>query len=401
MNYQPSKEILDKYVSVLVNYGLNGCKGIKKGDVVFLQVPECAKPMLFALRKAVLKSGGYPIIQYIPDGFSREFYEIANDDQLTFFPAKLLRGRIDQIDHIISIEAEENPTELKGIDPKKIMKSSKAFKPYIEWRTKKENEGKFTWTLALYGTEAMAKEAGLNLEEYWEQIIKACYLDEEDPINKWKEIKKEIERIKKKLDSLKIEKLRIKGEKTDLVVGLGKNRKWLGGDGMNIPSFEVYISPDYRKTEGHIQFTEPLYSYGNLIKNVYLEFKNGKVTKASASEGEEVLKEMIATDDGSSRIGELSMTDSRLSRITKFMATTLFDENVGGKYGNTHLALGKAYRDSYISDPSKVPEKNWDKMGYNDSVVHTDIVQTSNREVTAYLEDGKEIVIYKDGKFTI
>ena len=177
MNYQPSKEILDKYASVLVNYGLNGCKGIKKGDVVFLQVPECAKPMLFALRKAVLKSGGYPIIQYIPDGFSREFYEIASDDQLTFFPAKLLRGRIDQIDHIISIEAEENPTELKGIDPKKIMKSSKAFKPYMEWRTKKENEGKFTWTLALYGTEAMAKEAGLNLEEYWEQIIKACYLD--------------------------------------------------------------------------------------------------------------------------------------------------------------------------------------------------------------------------------
>ena len=88
MNYQPSKEILDKYASVLVNYGLNGCKGIKKGDVVLLQVPECAKPLLVSLRNTVLKAGAHPIVQYLPDDMQREFYSLANESQLRFFPEK-------------------------------------------------------------------------------------------------------------------------------------------------------------------------------------------------------------------------------------------------------------------------------------------------------------------------
>jgi aminopeptidase len=83
------------------------------------------------------------------------------------------------------------------------------------------------------------------------------------------------------------------------------------------------------------------------------------------------------------------------------MAETLFDENVGGKNGNMHLALGKAYRDSYTGNPGKVSKKKWEKLGYNDSVIHTDIVSTENRVVTAELRNGKKIVIYKNGKFVI
>lgn len=203
------------------------------------------------------------------------------------------------------------------------------------------------------------------------------------------------------MNSLHIEKLRVTAEDTDLSIGLGKDRKWVGGRGANIPSFEVFTSPDFRKTEGKIRFTEPLYEYGNLIKNVYLEFKNGKVVKAEAKEGEKVLKEMINTDEGSCRVGEYSLTDARLSRITKFMAATLFDENVGGKYGNTHLALGKAYKECYTGDVSKVSKEKWNELGYNESSVHSDIVATSNREVTAYLADGSSRVIYKDGKFLL
>jgi len=399
--YQPSEEILDKYADVLVNSALGDCKGIKKGDVVFIQVPECAKPMLVSLRRAVLKAGGHPIIQYMPDNIAKEFYELANEEQINFFPAKYLKGRIDEIDHSIFIEADTNPHELKSVEPKKMMEKSKAFKPYMEWRDEKENAGKFTWTLALYGTEAMAKEAGITLEEYWGEIIKDCYLDEESPREKWKEIFNEVERVKDKLNSLKIKKLRIRGVQIDLTIGLGENRKWMGGSGRNIPSFEVFISPDWRLTEGKIRFNQPLYRYGNLIKGARLEFKNGEVVKAEADEGEQVLKEMIVSDEGSKRVGEYSLTDSRLSRITQFMATTLFDENRGGEYGNTHIALGKAYQDSYPGDPSKITKEQWKEMGYNDSAVHTDIVSTENREVTAFLEDGREMVIYVDGKFVI
>ena len=83
------------------------------------------------------------------------------------------------------------------------------------------------------------------------------------------------------------------------------------------------------------------------------------------------------------------------------MGETLFDENVGGEQGNTHLALGKAYKDSYVGDPSRPSKEEWAAMGFNDSAVHTDIVATSRRKVTATLEDGSERVIYEDGRFRV
>ena len=136
-----------------------------------------------------------------------------------------------------------------------------------------------------------------------------------------------------------------------------------------------------------------------MIKGVRLEFKNGKVVKSSAKLSEKLLKEMINTE-GANMVGEFSLTDRRFSKITKFMGETLFDENMGGKFGNTHIALGKAYQDSYPGNISKVKKGIWKKMGYNDSSVHTDIVATSDRNVTATLVSGKKIVIYRKGQFT-
>ncbi|MFC2136357.1 aminopeptidase, partial [Bacteroidota bacterium] len=290
MTFKPTEKQLEKYADVLINFALNSCKGIKKGDVVLVQVPECAKPMLIHLRRTVLKAGGHAIIQYIPDDISREFFELAKDYHLDFFPDKYLKGLIGQIDHSVYMIAETNKKELEGIPSKKIMRRQKAFKPYMEWRIKKENKGKFTWTLGLYPTDAMAKEVGLTIEQYWKQIVKACFLDEKNPIKKWKEIQHEQERIKKELNKLKMEKVHVKSKRTDVWVKLGQNRKWLGGGGRNIPSFELFISPDWRGTNGYVQFTEPLYTYGHLIENVYLEFKNGLVIKSKASKGEKILK---------------------------------------------------------------------------------------------------------------
>jgi aminopeptidase len=398
--YHPSKKILEKYADVLINFALNSGKGVKRGEVVLLQVPESAKPILIELHKAVLKAQAHPIIQYIPDGMERNFFDYANSEQVGFFPARYLKGRIAEVDHMVGIIADTDKHELEGIDPKMIMEKSKAFKPYMDWRNKKENEGKFTWTIALYGTKAGADEAKMSEEKYWDEIIKACYLESKNPVKVWQGILAEIERVKNKLNSLKIRKVRIESSRTDLTIVLGDNRKWMGGGGRNIPSFEIFISPDYRYTEGHVYFTEPRFKFGNLIDDVYLEFKQGRVVKATARSGEKVLKEMIATK-GSDMVGEFSLTDSRLSKITKFMAETLYDENVGGKYGNTHIALGAAYKECYPGNYNKVKASEWKKMGYNDSVIHTDLVSTENRTVTAWLPNGKTKVIYKDGKFTI
>ncbi len=405
MSFVVSQKILDKYADVLVNCALNDGKGIKRGEVVLLQVPECAKPLLFSLRRAVLKAGGHPIVQFFPDGdtrtsFARDFYKYASTKQLTFFPKKYLRGRIDEIDHSIGILADYKVHELKGINPKKIMLSQEAMLPYKQWMEDKESAKKFTWALALYGTKAMADEVNLTEKEYWNQIIKACYLDSPNPVKKWRAIMNQTLLLKKKLDSLRIQKIHLEAKNIDLWVGVGKNRNWLGGTGRNIPSFEIFISPDCRLTEGKISFNQPLYYFGNLIKGIALTFKKGKIIKATASENEKLLKEMIKVK-GANRIGEFSLTDGRVSHITKFMGTTLYDENRGGKEGNTHIAVGSAYKDCFPGNPSKVSKKQWASMGYNESAIHVDIISTEKRRVTAFLEDGSQKVIYKNGKFVI
>jgi aminopeptidase len=217
----PSPLILQRYAKVLVDFALNDGKGIKKGDVVRLNVSESAKPLYVALRDQILKSGGIPLTNYMPDDVARGYYELANHDQLTYFPIKMTRGMVEDVDHSISIISDTNLHELEGIDPKKILARNNSFKQLREWWNEKENKGKYTWTLALYPTPAMAREAKMSLKDYWQQIINACFLDQKDPIAKWKNVFSEVSRLQTKLNKLAIEKVHIEGEGIDLWVRLG------------------------------------------------------------------------------------------------------------------------------------------------------------------------------------
>ena len=400
------KNLLKKYAQVMVHYALNNGKGINKGETVFLVGQECSKDLFMAIAKEIYKAGGNIVTHYLPNNIreyslARFVLETGGDEQISFFAKPYWQGIVDSIDHILSIISEPDIHVFEGLPSSKISMMNSARAPYMQMREKKELEGKLSWTLCLYGTQSMADEAGLTLEDYWTQIIEACYLREEDPVSKWKQIQNEINEIKTKLDDLEIEKLYIKGDGVDLEIKIGKNRKWLGGTGRNVPSFEVFTSPDWRGTNGYINFNQPLYYSGKRISGVSLQFKDGVVITSSAKENEDALKEMIAQDNAD-KVGEFSLTDKRHSRITKFMATTLFDENVGGEFGNTHIALGNAYKDTYPGDISNVSTEEWNEMGYNlCPKVHTDIVSTTNRTVTAFLADNSEKIIYKDGMFVM
>jgi len=400
------KNLLKKYAQVMVHYALNNGKGINKGETVFLVGQECSKDLFMAIAKEIYKAGGNIVTHYLPNNIreyslARFVLETGGDEQISFFAKPYWQGIVDSVDHILSIISEPDIHVFEGLPSSKISMMNSARAPYMQMREKKELEGKLSWTLCLYGTQSMADEAGLTLEDYWTQIIEACYLREEDPVSKWKQIQNEINEIKTKLDDLEIEKLYIKGDGVDLEIKIGKNRKWLGGTGRNVPSFEVFTSPDWRGTNGYINFNQPLYYSGKRISGVSLQFKDGVVITSSAKENEDALKEMIAQDNAD-KVGEFSLTDKRHSRITKFMATTLFDENVGGEFGNTHIALGNAYKDTYPGDISNVSTEEWNEMGYNlCPKVHTDIVSTTNRTVTAVLADNSEKIIYKDGMFVM
>lgn len=396
--YQPSDTVLRKYADLLVKFALNGGRGVVAKQVVQLNVPDCAKPLFEHLLRSVLEAGAYPKVNFIPTNTDRILYEYASDDQLTFFPATFKRSEVDLIDHQVSIVSDANPSELQHIDSKKIFRAMDARKAQREWIFEKELRGAFSWTLALYGTPAMAKEAGLSVEEYWEQIILACFLDRDDPIAEWKEVHRHQMRVMENLNALEIEWLHVEGEHIDLTVQIGPHRQWFGGSCRNIPSFEIFTSPNWRGTSGTIFFNQPLYRYGNILRDITLEFRDGIVVRADAKVGKDVLLSMIERTNAN-KIGEYSLTDRRFSRITKFMANTLFDENIGGRFGNTHLALGRAYKDTFPGNQSTVTKEEWEKWGYNDSPEHTDIISTQDRVVTATLRNGKKMVIFKDGQF--
>ncbi len=405
MAYVPSQEILDRYASVLVEFALGGGRGVQPGEVVRVLAPESAKPLYAALNRAVWRVGGHVIGAYQPDddhtvNLARDFYEAASPEQLDYFPARYTRGLIDELDHQVTVIAPSEPRSLAMVDPARIMRRGEAMRQLLDWRGEKENAGRFTWTLGLYGTPGMAKEAGMDVEAYWEQIVHACFLDSEDPLARWREVVRGLEETRRWLDALDIEQVHVEGEDVDLWISIGEQRRWLGGRGRNIPSFELFTSPDWRGTRGWIYCNQPLYRYGSLVRGLRLTFADGRVTDARAQANEHVLKEMIATE-GAERVGEFSLTDRRFSRITRFMAQTLYDENFGGDYGNTHIAVGRSYQDAFAGDPAAVAPEEWQRLGFNSSSVHTDVVSTSNRVVTASLRGGDERVIYRDGEFQL
>ncbi len=404
MSYEPNQEILERYARLLVNFALGEGEGIHPGQTVHVVGREETKPLFAEVCRAVWRAGGNVIQQLLPSqdercNLERDFYELAGDEQLDFFAAKYRRGLLDETDHAIYLEGDDHPQAMRDVDPQKILRHQASYLPLIQWEQEKEAAGRLHWTIGMYGTAAMAAEAGLTVEQYWEQIIRACFLDDADPVARWRETIAAIHHYRDWLNSLPIDRLHVEAEGIDLWLTLGERRRWVGGSGRNIPSFEVFTSPDWRGTNGHVTFSEPLYSHGKIVRGVRLEFRDGLVTQATADENAELIQQIVSAPGGN-RLGEFSLTDARLSRIDRFMASTLYDENVGGPYGNTHMAVGMSLSDAYDGDPTAVTDEEWEELGFNlKAAVHNDIVSTTDRTVTAIMRDGGERVIYAGGRF--
>ncbi len=396
----PSKKILENYAKVLIDFALGKGQGIKEKQIIYLQYDSEALPLALVVYKRILEKGAYPMVKNIDESFQKVMFENAKDHQLKFFPKEYTKTLVNTIDHRIYLIAPTDPFLLKDIDPKKIIIANSEKQQLRKWLFEKEDQGKLTWTLCLYGTKGMAHEAGLSIKEFWQEIINACYLGSGNPIPTWKTTFRQINDLKKKLNELPVEKYHMVSEKTDLYISLGEKRIWQGGSGVNIPSFEIFTSPDWRGVNGKIFFNFPLYRYGNIIKNIHLEFKDGVVVKAQADQNEGLLKALIAQKNAN-KIGEFSLTDIRFSKISRFMANTLYDENFGGQFGNSHLAVGTSYHDCYNGDIKKMKEKDWEHLGFNESVEHCDIINTNDKMVEAILKDGSKKIIYKSGQFVL
>ncbi len=394
-----NEKTIEKYADVLI-WGLKTAnKKLKKYDTVLIR---CDLPGLGLGEKVYSKliEQGYNVsFRTMPTpNMERAFYEKTDEKQRKFIPFGE-KEFFENLNGNIYIHAPASLTHLKGVDTKKQADVAVSRKFLRDIMQKRESKGLFGWTLCTFPTEELARQARLSLKDYTDQIIKACFLDEKDPVKKWADAFKNIAEIRKWLDSLNIKEVYVNSQNTDLTVVIGEKRKFLGGSGHNIPSFEIFTSPDYRYTKGVYFANLPTYRGGNYIEKIKLEFKDGKAVKISAEKGQDYLVKTMNTDEGAKMLGEFSLTDVRFSRITKFMADILFDENHGGKFGNCHIAIGSAYTDTFNGDSSKLSKQDQKRLGFNDSAVHWDLINTEDKTVKAKLKEGKIITLYEKGMF--
>ena len=395
-----SKKQLDKYADVLL-WGLKTARNgrFKRGDVVLVQFDLPAVHLAEILQGKLLDMGMNPVMRSgLSPVMEHNFYKKANNRQLVF------RGSwqddlYENINGRIYLHSPASLTHLSDIDPNRIGKVAVAMKPLRDIMRKREEQGDLGWTLCMMPTEELAKKAGLSLKRYTNQIVKACYLNKPDPVGAWKDVYKDAMAIKGWMNSMKVEYYHIESERIDLRITPGDTRKWVGISGHNIPSFELFISPDWRGTEGTYFANQPSFRSGNLVEGVRLTFKRGLVSKATAKKGDAFTNKQLSMDKGARRIGEFSLTDKRFSKINRFMASTLYDENYGGRYGNCHLAVGSSYTDTYDGDPATLTKEMKAKLGFNDSALHWDLVNTEKKTVTAHLRSGEQVVVYENGMF--
>ena len=391
---------LNRYADVLL-WGLKKARTemFRRNDNITIRYDHAAVKLAEILQSKILDMGMNPILRAAATPqMDKNFYERANNKQLMFH-APGDKELNNNLNGNIYLHAPESITHLRHIDPKRIGRAAIARKPLRDILWKREEQGRFGWTLCMLPTQELADKAGISMKEYTSQVVRACYLDKKDPVKEWDRIYREAISIKKWINSMDVKYYHVISDNIDLKITPGKKRRWIGISGHNIPSFELFISPDWRGTNGVYYANQPSFRDGNYVEGVRLEFSRGSVVKVSARKGKDFATKQISMDKGSRRVGEFSLTDKRFSMIDRFMANTLYDENYGGKYGNCHLALGMSYSDTFDGDPSRLTRAIKNRLGFNDSALHWDLINTENKQVIGHLHSGEDVIIYEDGVF--
>jgi aminopeptidase len=391
---------LQRYADVLL-WGLKTARRhrYRKNDIILIQYQHAALPLAEILYEKIIAKGMNPLPRIgLTVPMERAFYGGSGQRQLVFQPP----GEKELCGHLhgrIYLHAPDSLTHLKEVDPARIGKVLVARKPLRDILEKREIAGDYGWTLCTLPTAELAAQARTTPDIYAEQIIRACYLDREDPVGQWQEIRRNAEAIKGWLTGLAPAFYHVESAGCDLRVTPGARRKWAGVSGHNIPSFELFLSPDWRGTEGTFFANLPSYRSGNYVEGVRLKFRKGVAVEVHAETGEAFVARQLQMDRGAARLGEFSLTDRRFSRIDRFMADTLFDENFGGEHGNCHIAVGSSYADTYAGNPADMTPALKRRLGFNNSALHWDLVNTEKKTVTAHLATGEKVVIYADGRF--
>jgi len=359
----------ERMADVLVNF----CTRVREGDLVTLESTSLAAPILRELYRRVLDAGAHPLPRIALEGMTESLLTHGNDEQLAWVnPARF--DDIETVDVRIVLEAPGNTKRLSNIDPARHARQERSAEKLRNRYLERAAAGELRWVLTAFPTEAAAQDASMSLPEYEDFVYGAAFLDDADPVARWREFGDRLVRLADFLGTKR--ELRIVAEGTDLRMSI-EDRTWIPAKGEeNLPDGEVFTAPLESSVEGEISFTYPAVFNAREVDDVRLRFEAGEVVDATASRGQAFLREMIGIDDGSRRVGEFAFGLNEAVRI--FTRNILFDEKIGG---TVHLALGTAY-----------PETG----GLNRSALHWDLIcdLRSGSEVYA---DGE--LVYRDGRF--
>jgi aminopeptidase len=362
-------ERLEKLAKLLVGYSTE----VKEGDFVYVRCDEVALPWAKEVVKAAVRAGAHVETVLTSDEIQEIVLKNSTEEQLEK-ENELQKAMMAKVDVWLTAWGSRNLKYASSVPSENIKSAARGAASWRKIYTERTGDGSMRWCGTQFPTFADAQEAGMSLEDYEDFVYGAGLLDKDDPVAEWKRISEEQERWVRYLDTKK--ELHILSEGTDIKVSVS-GRKWINCDGrQNFPDGEIFTSPVHEEINGHVSFTFPLIYAGKEIRGIRLEVVNGRVVEAFADEGQDLLQNVLDTDDGSRFFGEVAIGTNY--GIKDFTKNTLFDEKIGGTF---HMAIGDS-----------MPEAG----GKNSSSVHWDMIGDL-RKGGSVSADGE--VFYRDGEF--
>src|SRR3954452_9374373 len=390
-------------VERLAELAVTGGANLQRGQILALSTEPGKEELTRAVADAAYRHGAkFVDVTSFDLHIKRSRVMHAADEHLEFVPP-WLGERVLALGEAhaarVGLTGPVEPTLFDGLDPGKLARDPL---PRLPEAVKVVNDMTTNWTLVPCPTPEWATlvhpEAGdAALDRLWDDIARVCRLDEDDPAAAWRDRADKLGAICARLNEAGLTAVRFAGPGTDLTVGLLGGSRWMGGrmetvDGIshvpNIPTEEVFTTPDPARVEGEVRSTKPLVISGSTVEGLRVRFEGGRAVSVEADTGGDVLAELTRRDEGAARLGEVALVDreSRIGELDRVFYDTLLDENAA-----SHIALGAAYAATVAED---------DRARINQSIIHIDfMIGGEGVDVTGITADGAEIGVLRDGVF--